>query len=103
MAVILERVNLALLGSAGACQPHTTNESHRTGGDNAGACTARIVQPHRATLKRGEVIGLLEKPDSRCNISFVRSGWVECLAIAEAARDRSRLGRSHIVSQGPRC
>ncbi len=39
MVVVLERVNLVLLGSAGACQPCTTNESHRIGGNNAGVCT----------------------------------------------------------------
>ncbi len=46
----------------------------------------RIVRLHGATSKHGEVIGLLEKPDSRCNISFVGSGWVQCLAIAEVVR-----------------
>ncbi len=35
MVVVLECVNLVLLGSAGECQPRTTNESHRIGGDNA--------------------------------------------------------------------
>ncbi len=37
LVIVLKRINLVLLGSAGACQPRTTNESHRTGGDNGGA------------------------------------------------------------------
>ncbi len=45
----------------------------------------RIVWPHRATLKYGEVIGLL-KPDSHCNINFSESRWVRCLVVAEIAR-----------------
>ncbi len=44
----------------------------------------RIVRPHGATLKHGEVIDLL-KPDSQCNISFSGSRWVECLAVVETA------------------
>ncbi len=37
MVVVLEHVNLVLLGSAGVCQTRTTNESHKIGGYNTGA------------------------------------------------------------------
>lgn len=37
IVIVLERVNLILLGGAGACQPRTTNEGHKISGDNAGA------------------------------------------------------------------
>ena len=36
LVVVLERINLVLLGSIGACQSRTNNKSHRTGGNNAG-------------------------------------------------------------------
>ncbi len=35
MIVVLECVNLILLGSAGVCQTCIINESYRIGGDNA--------------------------------------------------------------------
>lgn len=37
LLVVLEHINLILLGSARAYQPRTTNESHKTGGNNARA------------------------------------------------------------------
>lgn len=39
LVVVLEHVNLVLLGSAGVSQPQSTNESHRTGGNNTGVGT----------------------------------------------------------------
>ena len=35
-----------------------------------------IIWPYRAILKRVEILGLLQKPDSQYNISFIESGWV---------------------------
>lgn len=45
-----------------------------------------IVWPHGATLKRGEVISFLEKPDFWCNISFNGNGLVECLTVSKLAK-----------------
>ena len=39
LVVVLERINLVLLGSTKACQFLTINKSHKTGSDNTGACT----------------------------------------------------------------
>lgn len=39
LVIILEHVNLVLLGSVRACQPRTTKKSHGIGGNNAKMCT----------------------------------------------------------------
>ena len=56
-----------------------------------------IIWPYGATLKCGEVVGLLEKPDSQCNICFSKSGWDECLATMEVARSWTTCKTQEVI------
>lgn len=52
-----------------------------------------IVLPHRATMKRSGMIGIIDtaRPDSQYNIGLIRNRWVKCLAVAEETRSWTAL------------